>query len=105
VSESGAFRQVNGKILKFAPDGTGTVWHEGPFSFANGMALAPGGTHIYVAVSFLPGVEKITVLSDGSAGERSPGVHSARNRARRTGLWQPTATCLLPVTLLTAFTG
>ncbi|MFM8373947.1 MAG: SMP-30/gluconolactonase/LRE family protein, partial [Bacteroidota bacterium] len=51
VSESGAFREVNGKILKFTPDGTGTVWHEGPFNFANGMALAPGGTHIYVAVS------------------------------------------------------
>lgn len=71
VSESGAFREVNGKILKFAPDGSGVVWHEGPFNFANGMALAPGGTHIYVAVSFLPGVEKIAIQSDGSAGDRS----------------------------------
>lgn len=71
VSESGAFREVNGKILKFAPDGSGVVWHEGPFSFANGMSLAPGGTSIYVAVSFLPGVEKIAILPDGTAGDRS----------------------------------
>jgi sugar lactone lactonase YvrE len=71
VSESGAFREVNGKILKFAPDGSGVVWHEGPFNFANGMAMGPGGTHLYVAVSFMPGVEKIAVLPDGSAGDRS----------------------------------
>ena len=71
VSESGAFREVNGKILKFTPDGSGVVWHEGPFNFANGMAMGPGGTHLYVAVSFMPGVEKIAILPDGSAGDRS----------------------------------
>jgi len=71
VSESGAFRQVNGKILKFSPDGEGEIWHNGPLNFANGLALDPGEKHLYVAVSFLPGVEKIALQPDGSAGEHT----------------------------------
>ncbi len=71
VSESGAFRQVTGKVLKFSPDGQGEIWHDGPFNFANGLALGPGGDALYVAVSFLPGVERIPILPDGRAGERS----------------------------------
>lgn len=72
VSESGAFRQVNGKILKFSPDGKGEIWHNGPLNFANGLALDPGEKHLYVAVSFLPGVERIALQPDGSAGEHTP---------------------------------
>lgn len=71
VSESGAFREVIGKILKFSPDGKGQIWHPGGFNFANGMALNPDGKYLYVVVSFLPGVERIEILPDGSAGERS----------------------------------
>jgi len=71
VSESGAFREVTGKILKFAPDGKGEIWYNGPLNFANGMALDSGEKHLYVAVSFLPGVEKIAIDADGKAGERT----------------------------------
>jgi sugar lactone lactonase YvrE len=71
VSESGAFRQVTGKILKFTPDGTGEIWHNGGFNFANGMALDPTGTQLYVVTSFLPGVERVAIRPDGSAGERT----------------------------------
>jgi len=71
VSESGAFRQVNGKILKFSPEGKGEIWHEGPFNFANGMAMGQGEKHLYVVVSFLPGVERIAIDADGKAGERT----------------------------------
>jgi len=71
VSESGTFRQVNGKILKFSPEGKGEIWQEGPFNFANGLAMAPGEKYLYVAVSFLPGVERITINADGTAGERT----------------------------------
>ena len=70
VSESGAFREVTGKILKFSPDGNGTIWHDGPFNFANGMAMGPEEKHLYVVASFLPGVERVTINPDGSAGER-----------------------------------
>ncbi|MBK7425561.1 MAG: SMP-30/gluconolactonase/LRE family protein [Saprospiraceae bacterium] len=71
VSESGNFREVNGKILKFDPQGNGVIWCEGPYNFANGMALSPDGKYLYVVCSFLPGVEKIEILPDGSTGNRS----------------------------------
>jgi gluconolactonase len=71
VSESGAFREVSGKILKFSPEGKGTVWHHGPFSFANGMAMDQDEKFLYVVVSFLPGVERVAINADGSAGDRS----------------------------------
>ncbi len=70
VTDSGAFRKVNGRILKFDPDGNGTVWHEGPFNFANGIAIGPDNA-IYVVCTWLSGVERIDVKPDGSAGKRS----------------------------------
>ncbi len=70
VSESGGFREVTGKILKFSPDGKGIIWHEGPFAFANGMAMGKEEHHLYVVCSWLPGVERIAINADGSAGQR-----------------------------------
>lgn len=70
VSESGAFREVTGKILKFDGTGKGKVWCEGPFNFANGMAIDKDEKFIYVVCSFLPGVERIQIKSDGTAGDR-----------------------------------
>ena len=69
VSESGAFRQEIGKILKFNRNGEGVVWHPGPLNFANGMALSPDEKSLFVVSSFLPGVELIPILEDGSAGK------------------------------------
>lgn len=71
VTESGAFRQVTGKILKFSPDGTGAVWHNGPFNFANGLALDREEEYLYVVSSWLPGLERIGINPDGSPGARS----------------------------------
>ena len=71
VSESGAFRTCTGKILKFTPEGKGEIWQDGPFDFSNGMAMGPGEQFLYLAVSFLPGVERIAIQPDGSAGERT----------------------------------
>lgn len=71
VTESGGFRVVTGKILKYTTDGNGTIWHNGPFSFANGLALDSDQEFLYVVSSWLPGVERIKINKDGSAGERS----------------------------------
>ncbi len=71
VSDSGAFREVNGRVLAFDPAGRGRVWHPGPFSFANGMCLAPEGGALYVVCSWLPGVERVEIQPDGTAGARS----------------------------------
>ncbi|MEO5650388.1 MAG: SMP-30/gluconolactonase/LRE family protein [Ginsengibacter sp.] len=71
VSDSGTFRKVNGRVYKFDIYGNGVVWHKGPFSFANGMALSVDQQVLYVVCTWLPGVEQIKILPDGSAGERS----------------------------------
>ena len=71
VSESGAFRQVNGMIYKYDPQGNGSIWHRGPFNFANGLALSADQQMLYVACTWLPGVEKIQINPDGTAGERT----------------------------------
>ena len=70
VSESGAFREVSGKILKFNNEGHGSVWCEGPFNFSNGMAIDQSGTFIYVVCTFAPSIERVEILEDGSAGRR-----------------------------------
>lgn len=71
VSDSGAFRTVTGRIYKFDPEGNGSVWHAGEFSFANGMALNRTEDFLYVVCTWLPGVERIGINKDGSPGERT----------------------------------
>lgn len=70
VSESGAFRQITGKILKFNKEGKGTVWCQAPFNFSNGMAIDPSGSFIYVVCTFSPSIERVQIRPDGSAGTR-----------------------------------
>jgi gluconolactonase len=69
VSESGAFRKVIGKIMRFEPDGTGHIWHSGPFNFANGIALSKNEDYLYIASTWLPGVERVPINADGTAGK------------------------------------
>jgi gluconolactonase len=70
VSESGGFRKVIGKIMRFEQDGTGHIWHHGPFNFANGIALSKSEDYLYIACTWLPGVERVAINPDGSAGKR-----------------------------------
>lgn len=70
VSDSGAFREITGRVLAYR-DGSTSVWHDGPFNFANGMCLTPEENALYVVCSWLPGVERIEINADGSAGARS----------------------------------
>jgi len=70
VSESGAFRTTTGKVLRFDSAGYGEVWSDGPFNFANGLALSPDEKHLYVVSSFLPGIERVAIAANGSAGRR-----------------------------------
>lgn len=71
VSDSGGFREVSGLVYKFDEQGQGSIWHHGPFSFANGMALSADQQTLYVVCTWLPGVEQIEIRPDGSAGNRS----------------------------------
>lgn len=71
VSDSGAFRTVNGAIYKISRTGQAITWHKGPFNFPNGMALSRDRKHLYVVCTWLPGIESIAINDDGSAGKRS----------------------------------
>lgn len=71
VSDSGEFRKHNGCLYRFTPGGIGEIWHAGPFSFANGMALSANQQTLYVVSTWLPGVEAIAIGPDGSAGIRN----------------------------------
>ncbi len=70
VSESGAFREIKGKIFRYNQNGTGQIWHNGPFNFANGMALSVNEQYLFVVCSWLPGIERIEIKADGTAGKR-----------------------------------
>ncbi|WP_194777898.1 SMP-30/gluconolactonase/LRE family protein [Pararhodonellum marinum] len=70
VTESGEFRKVNGKIFKIDPNGITQVWHPGPFNFANGMAISKDQDCLFVVCTWLPGVERVGINNDGTAGER-----------------------------------
>lgn len=70
VTESGDFRQVTGKVLKYDAELNGSIWDDRPYNFANGCAMGIGEKHLYVVVSFTPGIERTAINVDGSAGER-----------------------------------
>ncbi|MDR2372650.1 MAG: SMP-30/gluconolactonase/LRE family protein [Bifidobacteriaceae bacterium] len=58
----------SGGIFRVTPDAVPSLWHEGPFRFANGVALAPDGSALYVAESDGRAVAAVEILPDGSAG-------------------------------------
>jgi sugar lactone lactonase YvrE len=71
VSDSWQMREPGPGILRFEPDGSGEVWHPGPFDFANGMALDVDASRLYVAETFGQRVTMIDIRPDGSAGSRT----------------------------------
>ena len=70
-TDSGEFRKVSGRIFRIGIDCKVRVWHAGPFNFANGIAIGPKHDAVYVVCTWLPGVERIEIKPDGSAGKRS----------------------------------
>jgi gluconolactonase len=74
VSDSNQQGEPGGGVYRFAPDGTGGMWTAEPFDFANGLAIAPDGSAVYVVETFRPGISRIPVEADGSAGAATPVV-------------------------------
>ncbi|QZN85372.1 SMP-30/gluconolactonase/LRE family protein [Cellulomonas sp. C5510] len=57
-----------GGVYRIDPQGRPGLWCDGPFHFANGVALSPDGRWLYVAESAACAVSRVQVLPDGSAG-------------------------------------
>jgi gluconolactonase len=67
-SDSGDWKKTNGVIYRAASDGKAAVFSQGPFHFANGLALDSTEQHLYVVESNLNRVLRIGIRSDGTAG-------------------------------------
>jgi gluconolactonase len=74
VSDSGSWPEGGGCIFRVSPDGKTEVWSTEVARFANGLALSPDGGILYVVESTLPGVSRIPLNEDGSAGQAEPVV-------------------------------
>jgi sugar lactone lactonase YvrE len=56
-------------VLRIDPDGGGELWSQGPFLFANGVAVAPDQSAVYVAETWSRRVTRVPLLADGAAGK------------------------------------
>ncbi|HLY62017.1 MAG TPA: SMP-30/gluconolactonase/LRE family protein [Terriglobia bacterium] len=68
VSDSGDWEQVNGRVYRITPAGHVSIFHPGPFYFANGLALTDSEDHLYVVETTAHRVLRIPIRPDGSAG-------------------------------------
>lgn len=68
VSDSGTWGSDDGCIFVISPDGRTDVWSSDVPHFPNGLAISPDERALYVAESTLPGISRIPIRDDGSAG-------------------------------------
>lgn len=69
VSDSHGANSPGPGVWRFDLDtGRGGLWYDGTLNFANGMALSPDRSWLYVLESFARRVIRIPILADGSAG-------------------------------------
>jgi len=72
LTDSYAESEPGPGVFRISPDGDGMLWSAGPFSFANGIAVADDGSCVYVAETWARRVTRIPVEPDGSAGAPEP---------------------------------
>lgn len=69
VSDSHAFGEPGPGIFAFdLQTGEATLWYDQALNFANGLALAPDGSALYVCETFAPSIARIPINEDGSTG-------------------------------------
>jgi gluconolactonase len=69
VTDSGDTKEDNGRILVVRPGGSTEVWSTDAPRYPNGICVTAEGDALLVVESYLPGVTRIPILADGSAGE------------------------------------
>ena len=68
VTDSGDWQAANGLIYRIAPGGNTEVWSRDATEFPNGCCMSSDGKALYVVESNRPGVTRIAIQADGSAG-------------------------------------
>ena len=69
LSDSGQWKKNNGLIYKIRPDGKASIFHPGPFAFANGLALSVTEDELFVVESNANRVTRVEILPDGTVGD------------------------------------
>jgi gluconolactonase len=69
LSESYSGTEPGPGVYQIDPDGSGRLWSAGPFLFANGVAVAPDQSAVYVAETWSRRITRVPLRADGSAGE------------------------------------
>lgn len=67
VTDSGSADQSNGRILRIT-GGRAQLFSEALPAYPNGCCVAPDGSALFVVESTLPGVSRIPIRADGTAG-------------------------------------
>jgi sugar lactone lactonase YvrE len=70
VSDSHEFGKPGPGVFRIEPDGKGELWYDRDVTFANGLAISPDGSALYVAETFASKIFRIPIRDDGTAGER-----------------------------------
>ena len=70
VSDSQTAGEFTGRIFRITPAGETVMFSDASRYFTNGMCVDRNGEWLYVVETWLPGVSRIRILDDGSAGER-----------------------------------
>jgi gluconolactonase len=70
VSDSHEFGTPGPGVFRIDPDGRCELWYAEAVAFANGLALAPDGSSLYVAETFASRVFRVPIGDDGAAGDR-----------------------------------
>jgi sugar lactone lactonase YvrE len=79
-SSDGTWSQVDGAIYKIRPGGgEAELWSVQPVNTPNAIALDAGDRHLYFAETFGPGIGRIAINDDGSAGDYEYVVHMRRH--------------------------
>ena len=68
VSDSGGWKEDNGRLFRVAPGGHTEVLGSEVSRFPNGLALSPDGAYPYVVVSNTSSVVRLALRADGSTG-------------------------------------
>lgn len=78
VSDSGDWGESNGSLVVIEPSGEARVISTESNGFTNGLAISPDGAWLYAVESTLPGVSRLPLADDGSAGAREVVVEMPR---------------------------
>lgn len=71
VTDSGGWKDDDGHVVVIAPGGETSVWSRDVPRFPNGACLTADGDALLVIESLHPGVSRIPIAADGSAGSPS----------------------------------